>query len=144
MLSILVHLLPLPADLALRIDTFLGEQTYWHARHQLTLYNARLNLFHSQWWMSWYTHFCWHHWHLRNPQCVHPNQKKIVHDLTKTEHLPLQCGWIVREDKRVLLLLRLFKTSIYDEKLVPTLSLQLRIYMEHWSIMAKQYSAIVY
>ena len=141
---ILVHLLPLPTDIVEHIDTFLGGQTYWHARHQLTLNNARLNLFQSDWWTAWHTYFCWYHWHLRNPHCVRPNGHRDTDALTSVNHLPSYCSWIIQEDTRVLLLLRLFRVSLLDEQLVDTLALQLRIHMEYWRVQANHYRMIVY
>lgn len=135
--------LPLPQVIVSQINAFLGGNQYWKARHQLTMYNARLKLFQSDWWRSWHTYLCWYHWYLRNPHCKHHSLRNSDRLLTVDE-MPKYCSWIVGVDTRVLLLLRLFKLSIQNPKLLNTVSLQLRIHLEYWEQLVKAYRKTVY
>ena len=141
--NILAHIIPLPEDIVNQIDKFLGEERYWNARYQLTLYNARLNLFQSDWWYSWYTYIRWYHWYERNPNCQYHSLRDCITLLSAT-YIPYYCAWVVDDDTRVRLILRLFKLSLRDHRLLNTVSLQLRINIEYWRQVVKQYRQIVY
>jgi hypothetical protein len=150
--SILHRLFPsLPEVVVDSIDAYLGGDDYWKARYRLTLYNARLNLFQSDWWSSWRTYLCWYHWRLRNPQCSHGscdgnNDKhaRNIHSLTNTNKMPQYCSWVVDADARVLMMLRLFKSSLRSADMLEMMTTRLDENIAYWLLLAREFRLVVH
>ena len=135
------------------IDAYLGGDDYWKARYRLTLCNARLNLFQSDWWNSWRTYLCWYHWRLRNPHCS-PHEGgdggggsarvRDIHLLTNTDKMPTYCSWVVDADKRVLMLLRLFKSSLRSADMLGMMMARLDDNIVYWTLLVGRFRLVVY
>ena len=145
MSSILHRLFPsLPNVIVDSIDAHLGGNDYWRARYRLTLCNARLNLFRSDWWNSWRTYLCWYHWRLRNPHCSHGRHARNINLLTNTDKMPKYCSWVVDTDVNVRLMLRLLKSSLRSADMLDMMIARLDENIEYWLLLARDLRLVVY
>ena len=138
-----LYKLNLPNDVLKCIDMYLGNERYWYARKQLTLMNAKLDLFSSVQWESIYNILKWHHWRMIHP-CGLVSQISQYHKWSDmSSYLPLRCKWLLKE-KDVYLLLRLFQNTLHAPEMLPLANKTLEQLIDASTSYASYYRQIVF
>ena len=136
--------LPLPNNILTHISDYLGGETYWDARKRLTIANAKLDLFSSQWWLQWHTFFKWYHWRKEHSNLmVDYASTKCIDNMIQKEYVPKRFHMII-QDTEVKLLLRLYKVSVSNQRMLYTLDTKLNILYNVWISNALYYRKIVF
>lgn len=133
----------LPPEIERIIHEYLGGFAYWEARQKLTLYNRKIDMFSSDWWKDWHSYLCWYHWHLNHDKSmVH---RRDMNDLVDVSKIPLRFAWLFQTtDKDVVLLLKMYKASVTNRKLLYVLNLKLEVMYEYWLSHVRYYRNIVF
>lgn len=139
-----VYKLHLPNEVLIHIDQYIGGTAYWEARYRLTVANAKLDVFSSDWWTQWHSYLKWYHWRqkhtLTEGKYLPP---KRIDEWTKSECIPKRLRGIM-DDREVKLLLRLFKASVLDVRMLCILDMKLNISYNAWLTHASFYREIVF
>ena len=139
----IIYQLALPKVIILHINEYLGGETYWEARHGLTVSTAKLDVFSSDWWTRWHCYLKWYHW--RKKHALHRTYLSTcnIETMLNPSSIPKRFHWILKH-KEVQLLLRLYKVSITDPRMLHTLDTKLDILYNVWTSNASYYRKIVF
>ena len=137
-------MLKLPNDIINRIDLYLGSERYWNARKQLTIINAKLDLFSCAQWESLHDQFKWYHWRKLHPCCTKTHILKYNTWSKISSYLPLRCKWLLKQEKDVYLLIRMFKNSIHEQGMLSIANKSLEQLVESCTSYASYYRQIVF
>lgn len=141
-----IHQLALPKVIIHHINDYLGGETYWEARHGLTVSTAKLDVFSSDWWAQWHTYLKWYHWRKKHIMYAHDltiNSKRNIDTMLYQPSIPKRFHWILK-NKEIQLLLRLYKVSISNPRMLHTLDTKLDILYNVWTSNASFYRNIVF
>lgn len=139
-----IHQLALPKVIILHINDYLGGETYWEARHGLTVSTAKLDVFSSDWWAHWHSYLKWYHWRKKHILYTTKSLSKYnVDTMLNPSSIPKRFQWILKH-KEIQLLLRLYKASISDPRMIHTLDTKLDILYNVWTSNASYYRQIVF
>jgi hypothetical protein len=142
-MDIIFNKVNLPDEIKSMIDEYLGGTKYWDAREQLTVYNRKIDIFSSDWWKDWHSYLNWHHWYVN--QNDNNYTSRDMNDLVDVVKLPSRFSWLfVEEDKEVALLLKLYKASVDNKKLLYILNMKLDIMYNYWKSHVEYYKKIVF
>jgi hypothetical protein len=138
--------LRLPTDIISHIDSYVGGRRYWAARQQLSVANAKIDLFSSNWWETLHTGLKWHHWRKRHTElnqylAVLSNRKN--EECIHTRNIPHRLRGVLTNPE-VRLLLRLHDVVIRDNSMYCVFDTNLNVLYQTWLVHSRKYRNIVH